>query len=39
MVSKMLKGRGLWLQVSCKSFPTVATYIDHGGEGGGGGGE
>ena len=23
MASKLLKGRGLWLQVSCKSFPTV----------------
>ena len=35
MVSKLLKGRGLWLQVSCKSFPTVYSwlrcYVDRGG--------
>ena len=33
MVSKLLKGRGLWLQVSCKSFPTVSQlrrFVDPG---------
>ena len=27
MVSKLLKGRGLWLQVSCKSFPMVYSWL------------
>ena len=27
MVSKLFKGRGLGLQVSCKSFPTVYSWL------------
>ena len=34
MVSKLLKGRGLWLPVNCKSFPTVYSrlrrFVDRG---------
>ena len=32
MVSKLLKGRGLWLQVSCKSFPAVYSPLHRPGE-------